>query len=135
MQETTTGTTTPTTSYDAIVSFYDMVGSTADDLRSFQYGRTLRGHMVETRELRKLFNKLNDLTAAMDTAIHTPDFTGTGPDTLKVITALSKVFKKFEAKFEVIGFSDDFPATTIKLRAVRLGLDDLAGSLRLLQGR
>lgn len=123
-----------TTSYDSVQVFYNMVCDLADHLReNFQYGETVRGHMVENRELRKQFNKLNDLTAQIDALRAGPDFTGLDPSLIEVLDGVIMVFSKFEARFETIGLADHNQETMIRLRAVRLGLVDVVSALRPLQ--
>jgi len=131
---TASTTATATSSWDSMQKFYDMVGDTADHLRNnFQYGETVRGHMVENQELRKLFKKLNNLTAQIDRARTVPDFSGTGPDMLALVEALAIVLAKFEHKLELMGMDVDAPGTLVRLRAVRSGLDDLTWALTTLR--
>ena len=123
-----------TTRHAAVQVFYDVVAELADHLRdNFQYGETVRGHMVENFELRKQFKKLNDLTFQIDTLRAGPDFTGLDLSLVEVLDGVIAVFKKFEAKFEVMGMDVHNPETMIRLRSVRLGLVDLVSALRPLQ--
>jgi hypothetical protein len=95
----------------------------ADQLYVYQYGESTTGHKIENRELRKLFNKLNDLH---ETATLTNFSQVTGAhdfDWRPVLRGYRKVFKKFMVAFDTIGFADDSPELMDALKTARYDLN------------
>jgi hypothetical protein len=94
----------------------------ADQLYVFQYGESTTGHKIENRELRKLFNKLNDLHETT-TLTNFAQVTETqSVDWRPVLRGYRKTFKKFIAAFDVMGLADDFPEIIEELKTSRYDL-------------
>lgn len=83
------------------------IQSVGDRLYDLQYGSDEHCHTTENRELRPLFNKLNDAYHDWQRARVAPLTGDYAIDPLRVLESYQTVMRRFARAMRVIGFSED----------------------------